>query len=69
MSKKTVKTEKPISRKRPIIEAYAELEDAMDVPLRETYVIEDHMIPSRDEIRKLENGEEILAQLDKKRKR
>ena len=41
----------------------------MDVPLRETYVIEDHMIPSRDEIRKLENGEELLAQLDKKRKR
>ena len=68
MSERATKTEKPTSKKRPIIEAHDELEGAMDVPLLETYVIEDHMIPSRDEIRKLENGEEILAQLDKKRK-
>ena len=43
------------------------MEDGAEVPLVETYVTEGPMILGRDEIRKLENGEEILARLDKKK--
>ena len=62
-----MKFKEPAIERPSFIQACVEMEDGAEVPLVETYVCEGPMILGRDEIRKLENGEEILARLYKKK--
>ena len=62
-----MKLKEPAIERPSFIQACAEMEDRAEVPLVETYVAEGPMILGRDELRKLENGKEILVRLDKKK--
>ena len=68
MSEKTVKTEKPTSRKRPIIEACAEMGEGDEVPLVETYSLDAGVDPGQFNSPE-ELGKYLVEQEEKKKRR